>query len=172
MIRQCVPVVDRNVFHTVRVQTLHLMGFHTTLPALPFVKPFAMLPATANHAHCLTPMRKVGDWSLVVFLPPKQSFFITSKGSLLYNWNFKVKECEGTCPVWSGTVLGVEKTDFDWFAADAFVVCGKPLLHLPLAQRKVELATLKRTCMPELKFVEDLQNPQGSRVWRDDSPLI
>ena len=165
---QCIPVVSRDVFHAVRTDANALLGFSG--PALPMLRPFVDCAPGVSEALCMTPMRHRDDWALALFLPTQKSFFVLNSGRLVYNFNHKVKACErdsssaGACRVWQGTVLGVEHTDTNWFAADAFVIAGRPLLHLSFADRRKELLKLK-DCMPELQFVDELDEPQGHRLW-------
>lgn len=165
---QTIPVVSKTVFHAVRSEANALLGFPTNV-TLPMLRPFVLSPPGFGDALCVTPMRHRDDWALALFLPNRQSFFVMSSGRLLYNFNPKVKECTNdsnatACRVWNGTILGVEHTGTNWFAADAFCIAGKPLLHLPFSERRKELKSLK-DCMPTLQFVDDLDDPQGSRLW-------
>jgi hypothetical protein len=66
--------------------------------------------------------------------------------------------------------LGVERTDTDWFAADAYVIAGNSLLSLSYSQRRKELLRLKQ-CMPLIKFAEELEDSRGSRLWDLNSKL-
>jgi hypothetical protein len=173
MLSQCIPVVSKDLFHSVRKQSLNMMGLHPNLPTLPMLRPF--VDEAPGSFPIFTPMRKQTDWALALFLPPKQSFFVLHSGALVYNLHPKVKACpsdgiEDSCRIWKGTVLGVERTDTDWFVVDAYVVEGVSLLGLNFEQRRKRFADAKR-CMPDLHFADDLPEPQGHRLWNPDTCL-
>jgi len=171
---QCIPVVAEQVFHAVRADANAMLGMCN--PSLPMFRPFMDVAPGMADSFCMTPMRHREDWALALFLPHQRSFFVLNNGCLVYNFNHKIKICEndsanpGTCRVWNGTILGVERTETDWFAADAYVIAGKPLLHLSYEDRRRELKRLKE-CMPQLKFVDDLDTPHGHRLWDLNSKL-
>lgn len=168
MLAQSIPVVSKEMFHCVRRDTLRLLHLQPSLPAMPMLRPFVNSPPGPTPQ--LTPMRKPGDWALALFLPSKQSFFVLHSGALVYNFHTKVKPCfqdspsSNECRIWKGTILGVERTDTDWFAADAYVIAGSSLLGSSFAERRRHLIALK-TCMPELSLVDELPDPQGHRMW-------
>lgn len=166
------PVISKEILHSVRAETHSLLKCHPQLPTSPMLKPFI----NPTNVDFKTPMRDNKDWSLLIYLPSNQTFFVTNEGALCYNFNPKIKPCytdrsRSSCKVWNGTVLGVERTEQDWYAVDAYVVCGKNIMHLPFAERRHELNILKQTCMPELSLVHSLQDVKSFRTWSND-PLI
>ena len=171
---QCIPVVAEHVFHAARADANALLGL--CAPTLPMFRPFVDSPPGSGDSFCMTPMRHKDDWALCLFFPTQNSFFVLNNGALVYNFNNKVKACSqdasnpGACRVWNGTILGVERTETDWFAADAYVIAGKSLLHLPLDARRRELFRLKE-CMPKLKYVDDMDEVRGHRLWDLNSTL-
>lgn len=172
---QCIPVVAKDVFHSVRAEANALLEMHYN-PTLPMFRPFVdTIPGLGQEFH-MTPMRKRDDWALAIFLPTQKAFFVLNSGQLVYNFNHKVKDCANDggwpvkCKMWNGTILGVERTDTDWFAADAYVIAGNSLLNQSFSQRRKELFALKK-CMPNIRFVEDMEEPQGSRLWNLESKL-
>jgi hypothetical protein len=165
---QCIPVVTETVYRAVRSDANALLGL--CAPTLPMFRPFVDCAPGQGDTFCMTPMRQPDDWALAFFLPGQKAFFVLNSGRLVYNFNHKVKECETdacnarACRVWNGTILGVERTETDWFAADAYVIGGKILLEQPFERRRAELLRLK-DCMPTMKFVDDLDQPTGHRLW-------
>jgi len=171
MLSQCIPVISADVFHSVRKQALSMMGFHSSIPTLPMLRPF--VDHAPGPSPILSPMRKPGDWALALFLPPKQSFFVLHSGALVHNFHTKVKcgdDSPEACALWRGTVLGVEKTETDWFVVDAYVVEGTSLLGLTFKERRQRCAHLK-LCMPELHFAEDMEAAAGHRLWNSEARL-
>lgn len=169
---QALPVISKEVLYYVRSETHVLLKCHPRLPASPMLKPFLNI-TTADFK---TPMRDPKDWSLLIYLPKNQSFFVTNEGALCYNFNPKIKSCktdsiELPCKLWNGTVLGVERTEKDWYAVDAYVIAGKNIMNLSFNERRHELNILKQNCMPELLLVNSMQDIKSFRSWSND-PLI
>ena len=164
---QCIPVYTKEILHSVRQETFQLLRLSQSIPASPMIRPF--VHGCTQERNCkYTPRIGEEDWSLVIYLPRKQSFFVNSKGALIYNFNPKVNSCTSdaftaSCKVWNGTILGVEKTMTDWYAVDAFVVAGTNVMHLPFTERQRELQKLKETCMPQLLLVDSIPFPRGTR---------
>jgi hypothetical protein len=172
---QCIPVVAKDVFQTVRTEANALLDMPHN-PVLPMLRPFVDVAPGLDQGFHTTPMRKREDWALAIFLPPQNAFFVTNSGQLVFNFNHKIKDCANDggwpvpCKLWKGTILGVERTDTDWFAADAYVIAGNSLLSLSYSQRRKELLRLKQ-CMPLIKFAEELEDSRGSRLWDLNSKL-
>ena len=175
MLAQCIPVIAKDLYHSVRSESNSLLDMPSN-PMLPMFRPFVDAAPGLGHDFYTTPMRKRDDWALAIFLPTQKAFFVLNSGQLVHNFNHKVKDCanDGGCPLqcktWNGTILGVERTDTDWFAADAYVIAGRSLLNLSFSQRRKELLRLKQ-CMPSMRLAEELDDSRGSRLWDLTSTL-
>lgn len=171
---QSIPVYTKELLYSVRQETYQLLSLCKFNPGSPMIRPYVHVHSSDSTVK--TPMLLPDDWSILIYLPRKQSFFVTSKGALIYNFNTKVKVCntdsmDYACRVWKGTVLGVEKTLTDWYAVDAYVIAGNNLMHLPFSERKHQLVKLRDTCIPSMHLVESLPNPKDVRVF-PDVPLL
>jgi hypothetical protein len=172
---QSIPVFTKDILYSVRQETYQLLNLCKYNPGSPMIRPFLHSSNNCN-SFVKVPMNSTDNWSLLIYLPRQQSFFVTSKGALIYNFNTKVKSCpsdsfNNECQIWKGTVLGVEKTLNDWYAIDAFVISGVNLMNLNYTQRKKQLIKLKETCMPNLLLADSLPHPNDVQSI-PDVPLL
>lgn len=132
---QSLPVIKQDVFVKAKHHISKLMGKNPNLPGLPMIRPFL-----CEHLDTSIEWNSKADWSLLVFLPTRESYFISSRGILLHNWNV----VQPNCALWKGSVLGVQRFRHWWNPVDAYVLEGQKVYDLPYEQRLARIKDYQR----------------------------
>ena len=133
---QALPVIRNDIFVKAKNHISKLLATNPNLPNLPMIRPF--LHESLDHA---IDWNSKAEWSLVIFLPTRESYFVTSKGALLHNWNLVKPECT----LWKGSVLGVQRFQHWWNPVDAYVLEGQTVYDLPYEQRLAKIRQFQQS---------------------------
>lgn len=172
-LRYGLPVVQRDVYHSVRQMSHSLVGLSPYVPRQLMLRPLVPSLDSGNNSTLRACKFGSESWAMLMLMPDEKAYIVTNRGALLQTWKHKVTSICGanpdasrpaSCKLWHGTILGVELGDTDWYAMDAYVISGHCILDKSFAERRRQLLTLRETCMPTLKIGVDELDASANRV--------